>query len=80
MVDNKSKTSLTGHIHQKYITHEDSQFNIRAGHSYNIVIFILDIFFLYVIWEVLLFYVITFIRRAVRDHKPPPRSNIKNIA
>ena len=47
MVDNKSKTPLIRHIQKKYITHEDKQYNTRAAHSYNIVIFIRDIFFLY---------------------------------
>ena len=47
MVDNKSKTPLIRHIQKKYITHEDLQYNTRATHSYNIVIFIRDIFFLY---------------------------------
>ena len=30
MVDNKTKTSLIGHIQKKYITHEDLQYNTRA--------------------------------------------------
>ena len=48
MVDNKSKTSLIGHIQKKYITHEDLQYNTCAAHSFNIiVIFICDKFFLY---------------------------------
>ena len=47
MVDNKSETSLIGHIQKKYITHKDSQYNTHAKHSYNIVIITCDIFFLY---------------------------------
>ena len=45
MVDNKSKKSHIRHTQKKYITHEDKQYNTCATHSYNIVIFIRDIFF-----------------------------------
>ena len=45
MVGNKSKTSLIRHMQRKYITHEGKQYNTRALHWYNIVIFIHDIFF-----------------------------------
>ena len=48
MVDNKSKISLIRHTQKKYITREDLQYNNTHGtHSYNIVMFIPDIFFLY---------------------------------
>ena len=35
------------HTQKKYITHEDKQYNTHAAHSYNIVIFTCDTFFLY---------------------------------
>ena len=50
MVDNQSKISLISQMQKKYITHRDDQYNTHATHSYNyIVIFILDIFLLYIV-------------------------------
>ena len=59
MVDNKSKTPLIRHIQKKYITHEDEQYNTRATHSYNIAIFIRDIFFLYMSFGTFSYYIFT---------------------
>ena len=49
MVDNKNETIFIRHIQKIYFTHEDEQYITYAMHSYNIVIFIRDIFFLNVI-------------------------------
>ena len=59
MVENKSKTSLIRHIQKKYITHEDLQYNTRAMHSYNIVIFICDMLFLYMSFMTFSYYTLS---------------------
>ena len=46
MMDNKSKTSLIRHVQEKYINHEDLQYDTHALDSYHII-FKHGIFFLY---------------------------------
>ena len=58
MVDNESKTAIIRHKTKKNISHmKKNQYNTRAMHKYNTVIFIRDIFSVYVIWEFFLLYI-----------------------
>ena len=58
-MDNRGKTYLFILMLKKYITHKDKQYNTHATHSYNIVTFICDIIFLFMLFRKLSYFMHT---------------------